>query len=342
MKKTPSDITTGKTSAWPDPALISRSRAHWQDQEPAGFSGVLAGLGLGSLAWADMFEFYLPFVQWLATLSSSQTDKPVLVGLSGPQGSGKSTLSQLAAYLLEQVFEKRTLVLSIDDFYYGKSQRQLLAHRIHPLLHTRGVPGTHDVQAAIDLLNRIKTGAENIKLQVPRFDKATDDTKDSSDWDSVTLPLDIVLLEGWCVGVPPQPRAALVQPTNQLERHEDAQGRWRDYVNDQLAKDYHSLFDMLDRLVVLNIPDFDCVIRWRLQQEQLLLKNWQARHPGRSVPASIMLNETQIRHFVMHFERLTRWGQQVLPSLADLLIDIDHQHEVVGVSLRSQVEAGDA
>src|SRR6188472_2123866 len=70
--------------------------------------------------------------------------RAALVGLSGLQGSGKSTLArQIAA--AASAHGIATEVLALDDFYRGRGERAVLARTIHPLLATRGVPGTHDL-----------------------------------------------------------------------------------------------------------------------------------------------------------------------------------------------------
>ena len=72
------------------------------------------------------------------------SERPALIGVSGAQGSGKTSLCQL----LEAANRPRFVQFSIDDVYLDHSQRAELAARTHPLFVTRGPPGTHDIGLA--------------------------------------------------------------------------------------------------------------------------------------------------------------------------------------------------
>ena len=81
----------------------------------------------------------------------ARSRRPYILGLSGLQGSGKSTL----AAVLKAHAEARdwaTEVLALDDFYYTRGERGLLAQQVHPLLRTRGVPGTHEIELLLSVL----------------------------------------------------------------------------------------------------------------------------------------------------------------------------------------------
>src|SRR4051812_24782738 len=70
--------------------------------------------------------------------------RPIVAGLCGSQGSGKSTMALFLQVLLQDRGLK-TAILSLDDLYLTLPERERLAADVHPLLRTRGVPGTHDV-----------------------------------------------------------------------------------------------------------------------------------------------------------------------------------------------------
>ena len=163
-------------------------------------------------------------------------------------------------------------VLSIDDIYLTHASRQALAQAVHPLLQTRGVPGTHDLPLGQATLQQLTDAELRPRVAVPRFDKAVDDRADSATWPTVQAPVDVVLFEGWCVGATAQPAAELVEPINDLEQLEDTEATWRGYVNDQLAGDYRRLFAPIDRMIMLRAPSLQKVIDWRTEQEQKLAK----------------------------------------------------------------------
>lgn len=240
------------------------------------------------------------------------SDHMVTVGLCGAQGSGKSTAAAALVELLAREDLPAT-ALSIDDFYLPRAERAALARDVHPLLATRGVPGTHDVelaQATIDSL----AGDEPVLL--PVFDKARDDRLPQREWRSATGPLRVVILEGWCVGALPQPPADLATPVNALEREEDPDGRWRACVNGALAGPYRPLFDRLSPLVLLQAPSFEVVQGWRTQQEQKLRERLEAQGGD----TSRVMDDAAIARFIAHYERVTRHILAEMPHRADHLI----------------------
>jgi D-glycerate 3-kinase len=246
-----------------------------------------------------------------------QSDQLVVVGLCGSQGSGKSTASSVLCELLRQE-DLPAAALSIDDFYLPRAQREELARTVHPLLRTRGVPGTHDVelaQAVIDSLALADATA------LPSFDKAVDDRRPRGQWSRFEGPARVVILEGWCVGAVPQSAAELVEPVNALERDDDADGRWRRHVNAQLAGPYRTLFDRLSPLVLLQAPSFEVVYGWRLEQEHKLRE--RLLREGRD--ASGVLSDAAVFRFVSHYERLTRHILAEMPRRADHVISLDAQ-----------------
>lgn len=234
--------------------------------------------------------------------------RPLLIGINGAQGSGKSTLCRFLEVLMVE-HGLRTATLSLDDLYLGRFERQTLAWNEHPLFATRGVPGTHDVALGEAILEDLLSGRT---AAVPRFDKAADDR--ATVRRMVEPPLDVVLFEGWCVGAVPQPAEALREPVNALEATEDPEGTWRREVNRRLATDYAELFARIDMLVMLRIEDFGAVRANRLLQERKLA----ASHPD----GTALMDEPALDRFLMHYERLTRWMLEEMPSRADVVIGI--------------------
>ena len=251
---------------------------------------------------------YLELAHYLAAASELHTRRPLLVGIGGGQGAGKSTLTEFVSQLLKQQYGLSVQALSLDDFYCTKDQRRVLASQIHPLLATRGVPGTHE----LELLNQVLSGLQNGQpVTVPRFSKALDDRLPTDQWHKVKQPVDMVLLEGWCVGAQPQPQEQLAEPLNSLEREQDLDGQWRGYINQQLQTEYRALFQQLQSLVYLQVPNMEAVRQWRYQQQN-----------------GEQLSRQQVAGFVGYFERITRWMQQTLPQQADVVLALAPSHQV--------------
>lgn len=255
--------------------------------------------------------------QALDDAMAGATRVPVLA-ISGLQGSGKSTLAaQVVA--CAQGRGLRAAALSIDDVYLTRGQRQRLARDVHPLLLTRGPPGTHD----LDLAHRVFNEAAAGTLQaLPRFDKLADERLPRSEWAHLAAPLDLLVFEGWFLGTPAESADTLGTPLNALEREADADGRWRRWCNTALETAYPTLWQRCDRLWFLQPPDFSVVPRWRWQQEQHL----QAVQPGRSG-----MTRPQLERFVQYYERVSRHALRTLPGIADRTVTLDAERAVVSV-----------
>lgn len=238
-----------------------------------------------------------------------------VLGVSGSQGSGKSTLAKaLVAELRGRGVASE--VLSIDDLYLSREARQQLAADVHPLLATRGVPGTHDVGLGLSVFAALDVG-EPVRL--PRFDKASDEPRVPAEWPQVSA-LKVLVFEGWCVGARPQPTALLSEPVNALEGREDPAAVWRSFVNAQLGSVYQGLFGRIDAQVFLAAPDFAVVKDWRLQQERDIAGQGLA-----------VMNEADIARFVQHYQRLTEWMIEDMPRRADLTARLDRNRRVLSI-----------
>ena len=237
----------------------------------------------------------------------SDLSLPAIIGISGAQGSGKSTL---AAELVAQLQQRgiKAAAVSLDDYYLSKAQRQKLALDIHPLLAQRGVPGTHDIACAIADAEAVLVGDE---VTLPQFDKALDEPAAAL----VAQRLDLLIVEGWCIGIKPQTAAELATPINALEAIEDADGRWRYYINSQLSGLYADYWRLLKPLIWLKAPDWQSVCCWRAQQEQQLM---QQRGSG--------MTEAELARFMLQFQRLTLASWQQLAEVADITVLLDPQH----------------
>lgn len=242
---------------------------------------------------------------WAPLAEHIAQTRPKVVGINGAQGSGKTTATAFLGTLLAERHQLLARVVSLDDFYLTRAERQELAENDHPLFATRGVPGTHDVPLMEAVIDDFLAGRET---RLPLFNKALDDR--DMDRTIGAIPADVILFEGWCIGAVPQPAAALREPVNALEAKEDADGRWRREVNRRLATDYAELFGRIDLLVMLKVQSWDAVRANRLKQEQKLGDG----------PA--VMDEAALDRFLMHYERLTRWQLEEMPGRADIVIPI--------------------
>ena len=268
----------------------------------------------------DATQYFLPLVRDIKAEIQSSRNGPFLIGINGAQGTGKSTLAKLLSALLTST-GYRTANLSIDDFYYSKAKRQELANEIHPLLRSRGVPGTHDVDLALNLIEQLCAAGSNQQITLPRFDKSLDDCRPVAACEQIQGPIDIIILEGWFVGAKAQAGDELTQAINELEINEDSDGRWRAYVNHQLAGSYQSLFEKIHLLLMLQAPGFEQILEWRSLQEEKLRRL-------AVTDASGLMDRKAIKHFIQHFERLTRHCLRTLPDSADRVFQLNAEHRI--------------
>ena len=211
-------------------------------------------------------KFYIPICNKLFKQFKMKR-RPLLIGLSGGQGSGKSTISQILKIIIRVKFNLNVVCFSIDDFYKTFSERKKMSKLVHPLFLTRGVPGTHDSKMLYNIITQLLK--EKFKsLKIPKFDKLSDDRMKINFWQKISKKPDIIIFEGWCVGAVPQHLKDLHFPINKLEKIEDTKLTWRKKVNMELRTSYKKIYDLLDKKIYLKIPSFRYVLKWRLLQEK--------------------------------------------------------------------------
>lgn len=266
--------------------------------------------------------------RWLLDLlPATGNGRMQVLGISGLQGCGKSTLAaQLVQYAQHQGM--RAASLSLDDLYLGTAQRRQLADQVHPLLATRGPPGSHDLALGHAVLDALQAGGP---CALPRFDKLADEPLPKACWPVAGPHLDLLVLEGWMLGVPAQDAAALVEPVNALEREQDSDGRWRGWCNAVLGRDYPPLWRRIDHLCHLQAPGWEVVEGWRRQQEQQLKLESGDKAAG--------MDDRQLRRFIAHFERISRHALACLPALAHSQITVDEQRRVRARHTRPRLTA---
>ncbi|CAA6666318.1 unnamed protein product [Spirodela intermedia] len=211
---------------------------------------------------ARLYHYYIPVFLWCedqierhrSTFKDGEEIPPLVIGVSAPQGSGKTTLVFALDYLFRRT-GKKSATLSIDDFYLT-AEGQADLRRKNPgnaLLEFRGNAGSHDLQFSVDTLTALsRLTKEGEKFKLPRYDKSAyggrGDRADSSAWPEVEGPLDVILFEGWMLGFKPLP--------NEVVRAVDPQVTYFD-----------SWDKFVDSWIIIKIRDPNCVYQWRLEAE---------------------------------------------------------------------------
>ena len=270
--------------------------------------------------------------QWFSPIvnniiqSYNPSNNAQIIGINGCQGSGKSTLADYLCTVVAERLEVTTVSLSLDDFYLTKSERIQLGSTVHPLLETRGVPGTHDVQLAIDCIKSLVAGKKTV---ITRFDKSIDDRAAAESLETIKGKLGLIVIEGWCLGAKPENAEQLSQPINNLEEQDDRDAIWRNYVNDAIRDNYQPLFNLADQLIMLQAPSFDSVYHWRLEQEQKMVKRLEKE--GIANRSGVM-SKQQILRFISYFQRVTENILNEMPQRADHLFKLGKSREITEYS----------
>ncbi len=233
--------------------------------------------------------------------------------ISGSQGIGKSTLLKILEKNIQLFFNKKVITLSLDNYYLSKLKRKELAKKIHPLLITRGVPGTHNIKELIKAIKNFDNSYYPYFL--PIFDKLKDDVSKKNT--KINFKADILILEGWCCGSTPIKKKYLHRNINKLEKNFDEKKIWRNYYNEMLKDDYYRLFSLFDKIIYLKTPSFKYVLNWRIKQEKMMKKN-----------NNKIMTKNEMQKFILHYEKLTKWMMKTLPNNANLVIHIDNNQKI--------------
>ncbi len=267
-------------------------------------------------------KFFLPISKKIFE-HKIKKKKTLVVGLTGGQGSGKSTISNILKIILKEMYELNTVIFSIDDFYKTLNERKKMAKKVNPLFLTRGVPGTHDTKLLFSCLKKLKNFTQP-NLYIPKFDKSMDDRSPKKKWQKITNKPDIVIFEGWCVAATPQKNKDLIVPINILEKESDKKKIWRSRVNAELKTNYKKIFKLIDLKIFLKVPSFDHVYKWRLLQEKKLRMTSKGKKT---------MNDIQIKNFIMYYERLTKHMLKNLKRKSDFTINIDKKHRLKSMKI---------
>ena len=269
--------------------------------------------------------FLIPICFWID--KNKLKNKTFIIGLAGGQGTGKTTISSLIKLILKTYFKLNVFKISIDDFYKTRKERLKLSKSIHPLLLTRGVPGTHDVDMLNKLFYNIKKKKFNTML-IPKFDKSIDDRCNKKLWYKLKKKPDVLILEGWCVGAKPEKKNTLSKPINELEKNLDSKKKWRLHVNNQLKNKYLKLFNQIHSLLYLKAKNFNVLKQWRIKQEKKLkLKNKRKKN-------SKIMSNSEVINFMMTYQRITRNMFKITPKHSSIIIDLNDRHQIKRVKFK--------
>ena len=274
---------------------------------------------------ASLRRIYIPMSFWIDN-KYKKKGKTLFLGLSGGQGSGKTTVVGILKIILKKYFKRKTHVSSIDDFYKTLEERNKISSTIHPLFKTRGVPGTHDTNLIKKFFDFIKKKKFK-KFKLPKFDKSIDDRLNEKYWFNVKERPEIVIFEGWCVGAKPQLNSLLKKPINILEKYEDKDLIWRKHVNEKLKREYKKIFAMIDNFIFMKIPNFNMVFKWRLLQERKLKK-------GSHTTKKIMSYD-KIKRFVMFYQRITSQMFKDMPKVASVVLTLNNKHQINKIKFKN-------
>jgi len=273
-----------------------------------------------------MIKFFLiPVCFWIS--KRVKKNKTLMIGLAGGQGSGKTTISSILTLILQKYFRLNVFKISIDDFYKTRKDRRLLSKKKHPLLMTRGVPGTHDIDLMLSFFKKIKD--KNFKsLEVPTFNKAIDDRCSKSLWHKVKTKPDVVIFEGWCVGARAQLSSQLKKPINSLEKVYDQGAKWRIYVNNQLKNKYKTLFNQLDGLLYLKAKNFNLLREWRLKQERKLGVQTKNKKNLKIMSSGDVIN------FMQSYQRITQQMFKDALKSSSIIMNLNSNHQIEKIKFK--------
>ena len=269
--------------------------------------------------------FLIPICFWIS--KRVKKNKPLMIGLAGGQGSGKTTISSILTLILQKYFKLNVFKISIDDFYKTRRDRRLLSKNKHPLLMTRGVPGTHDIDLMLRFFKKIKD--KNFKsLEVPTFNKSIDDRYPKNLWRKIESKPDVIIFEGWCVGARAQTASQLKKSINSLEKVHDQSIKWRTYVNNQLKNKYKILFNQLDGLLYLKAKNFNLLKEWRLKQERKL---WIQTKNKKNLK---IMSSRDIINFMQTYQRITQQMFKDALKSSSIIMSLNSNHQIEKIKFK--------
>ena len=267
-----------------------------------------------------MIKFFLiPICFWIAKKANNK--KPYFIGLAGGQGTGKTTISSILKIILTKYFKLKVFKISLDDFYKTRKDRISLSKKVHPMLLTRGVPGTHDINIMLSFFKKIKSKKFK-NLKVPSFDKAIDDRFNKKYWHNIKERPDVIIFEGWCVGAKPEKNSSLKKSINSMEKANDTKFVWRKFINQQLKSKYKKLYSELNCLIYLKAKNFKLLQKWRLKQEQKLWSKTKKKSKNK------LMSKRDVINFMQTYQRITENMFRIMPKHASIVMHLNSNHQI--------------
>jgi len=248
-----------------------------------------------------LWRFWLPLALELIA-EQQQLSRPVVQGVLGGQGTGKTTLGIVLSELLSELGVRmaslqenrsasrrdyRCVSFSLDDLYKSYVERQRLRES-DPRLRWRGPPGTHDVDIGLELLDNLRQANRRKPAIVPRFDKSLWGGAGDKTQPEIIDAVDVVLFEGWFVGVRPVTDDRIFENAPDPICTEEDRAFARD-CNERLL-DYVPLWHRLDRLLILQPNDYRFSLLWRTEAEHKAIAQGKAG-----------LSDAELADFVNYF-----------------------------------------
>ena len=264
-------------------------------------------------------SFLIPLCFWISKKANQK--RPYIVGLAGGQGTGKTTTSSLLQIILTKYFEMKVFKISIDDFYKTRKERIILSKKVHPMLLTRGVPGTHDIKMMLNFFKKVKS--KKFKgLKLPTFNKAIDDRFNKKYWYDLKKKPDVIIFEGWCVGAKSEENNSLRKTVNSMEKTKDQKQIWRKYVNQQLKSKYKNLYSQLNCLIFLKAKNFSILQKWRLKQERKL------KIKSKNKLKTKIMNKEDVLNFMQTYQRITQNMFKNTSKYASVIFNLSSNHQI--------------
>jgi D-glycerate 3-kinase len=247
-----------------------------------------------------MSPLYAAVLQFAREQLARASHRPVVIGIQGPQGGGKTTLTRA---MLEALREHglHAAAVSIDDFYMTRAGQLEVSARYpgNPYMEHRGYPGTHDVDLGAETLQRLHAGTAET---IPVYDKSAHagrgDRAPVSEWRPIAGSLDIVFIEGWMLGFEPVADSAIA------DRH-------LKIANSKLP-DYRTWYSEIDAWVILRALEPEYVLEWRVEAEEKMKASGK---PG--------LSRADIEDYIRRFLPAYRtWGGAPSAVPADRKIEL--------------------